>query len=143
MSVVLTECLEEADSIVEQDETLVCIADDEGVLMRILEENAKVLLAQRAETARLADEKASPEYAARDQAARQAAGDAARVAAERAAEQPAPAPAIQAPPVVQALGVAYFPNCAAARAAGAAPIYVGQSGYRAGLDRDKDGVACE
>ena len=128
MSVVLTECLEEADSIVEQDETLVCIADDEGVLRRMLEENAKVLLVQRAETARLADEKASPEYAARDQAARQAAGDAARVAAERAAEQPAPAPAIQAPPVVQA---------------GAAPIYVGQSGYRAGLDRDKDGVACE
>src|SRR5688500_5132039 len=38
---------------------------------------------------------------------------------------------------------AYFPNCDAARAAGAAPIYAGQAGYRAGLDRDGDGIACE
>ena len=38
---------------------------------------------------------------------------------------------------------AYYPNCAAARAAGAAPMRVGEPGYRAGLDRDGDGVACE
>ena len=38
---------------------------------------------------------------------------------------------------------AYYPNCAAARAAGAAPLYRGEPGYRAGLDRDDDGVACE
>jgi hypothetical protein len=38
---------------------------------------------------------------------------------------------------------AYYPNCAAARAAGAAPIYKGQPGYRPGLDRDGDGIACE
>lgn len=31
----------------------------------------------------------------------------------------------------------------AARAAGAAPIYQGQPGYRSQLDRDHDGVACE
>ena len=37
----------------------------------------------------------------------------------------------------------YYPNCAAARAAGAAPIYRGQPGYRPGLDRDGDGIACE
>jgi hypothetical protein len=37
----------------------------------------------------------------------------------------------------------YYPNCKAARAAGAAPIYAGQPGYRSGLDRDGDGVACE
>lgn len=37
----------------------------------------------------------------------------------------------------------YFPSCAAARAAGAAPILAGQPGYRPGLDRDGDGVACE
>ncbi len=30
---------------------------------------------------------------------------------------------------------AYYPNCAAARAAGAAPMRVGDPGYRAGLDR--------
>lgn len=37
----------------------------------------------------------------------------------------------------------YYQNCAAARAAGAAPIYSGEPGYRSGLDRDGDGVACE
>jgi len=37
----------------------------------------------------------------------------------------------------------YYPNCAAARAAGTAPIYAGQPGYRPGLDADRDGIACE
>ncbi|MEX3654810.1 excalibur calcium-binding domain-containing protein, partial [Mycolicibacterium fortuitum] len=34
-----------------------------------------------------------------------------------------------------------YPNCAAARAAGAAPLYAGQPGYSSKLDRDGDGVA--
>jgi hypothetical protein len=37
----------------------------------------------------------------------------------------------------------YYPNCKAACAAGVAPIYQGQPGYRPGLDRDGDGIACE
>jgi len=37
----------------------------------------------------------------------------------------------------------YYPNCQAARDAGAAPIYAGQPGYRPGLDRDHDDIACE
>jgi Excalibur calcium-binding domain/Staphylococcal nuclease homologue len=45
-------------------------------------------------------------------------------------------------PTVPPVGV-YYENCTAARAAGAAPIYIGQPGYRAGLDGDGDGVACE
>jgi hypothetical protein len=45
---------------------------------------------------------------------------------------PAPAPA-----------AAYYANCTAARAAGAAPLLRGQPGYRSALDRDGDGVACE
>lgn len=36
-----------------------------------------------------------------------------------------------------------YPNCAAARAAGAAPLYRGDAGYGPHLDRDNDGVACE
>ncbi|WP_238553412.1 excalibur calcium-binding domain-containing protein [Mycobacterium colombiense] len=40
-------------------------------------------------------------------------------------------------------GSAYYPTCRAACAAGVAPIYRGQPGYRPGLDRDNDGVACE
>lgn len=38
---------------------------------------------------------------------------------------------------------AYYRSCAAARAAGAAPMRRGEPGYRPGLDRDNDGVACE
>lgn len=37
----------------------------------------------------------------------------------------------------------YYPNCAAARAAGVTPIMEGQPGYRSGLDRNHDGEACE
>ena len=36
-----------------------------------------------------------------------------------------------------------FANCAAARAAGAAPLHRGQPGYAEKLDRDGDGIACE
>ena len=38
---------------------------------------------------------------------------------------------------------AYYPNCDAARAAGVAPIYAGEPGYREELDADDDGIACE
>ncbi|MGW0315497.1 excalibur calcium-binding domain-containing protein [Streptomyces flavidovirens] len=40
-------------------------------------------------------------------------------------------------------GSASYANCAAVRAAGAAPIRVGDPGYGRHLDRDGDGVACE
>lgn len=39
--------------------------------------------------------------------------------------------------------ITYYDNCTAARAAGAAPLYQGEPGYRPALDRDKDGIACE
>ncbi|WP_171981910.1 excalibur calcium-binding domain-containing protein [Brevundimonas sp. LM2] len=38
---------------------------------------------------------------------------------------------------------AYYANCSAARAAGAAPVYAGDPGYASRLDRDGDGVGCE
>jgi endonuclease YncB( thermonuclease family) len=37
----------------------------------------------------------------------------------------------------------YYTNCTAVRAAGAAPLYSWQPGYRPALDGDGDGVACE
>nr|WP_309224076.1 MULTISPECIES: excalibur calcium-binding domain-containing protein [unclassified Mycobacteroides] len=49
-----------------------------------------------------------------------------------------PAVGLVSAPLAQA-----YPSCAAARAAGAAPIYRGQPGYSSKLDRDGDGVACE
>lgn len=36
----------------------------------------------------------------------------------------------------------YYANCAAAKAAGAAPLHKGDPGYSLKLDRDKDGIAC-
>ena len=73
---------------------------------------------------------------------------AAPVAPAPAAVAPAaPAPAAPAPvapaPAAPAPAGVYYANCTAAKAAGAAPLYAGQPGYRPALDRDSDGVACE
>ncbi|WP_426387630.1 excalibur calcium-binding domain-containing protein [Sphingobium sp. R-21] len=40
-------------------------------------------------------------------------------------------------------GSGAFRNCAAARAAGAAPVRAGDPGYGRHLDRDGDGIGCE
>lgn len=53
--------------------------------------------------------------------------------------RPTPTPGNEPPPP----GDVYYENCTAARAAGAAPIYRGEPGYRPALDRDDDGIACE
>ncbi|MCK0533357.1 excalibur calcium-binding domain-containing protein [Sphingobium sp. MAH-33] len=37
----------------------------------------------------------------------------------------------------------YWPGCNSARAAGTAPIYDGEPGYREEMDGDGDGIACE
>lgn len=54
---------------------------------------------------------------------------------------PVTEPPTTAPPATS--GNVYYANCTAARAAGAAPLYRGEPGYRSGLDRDGDGIACE
>ena len=80
---------------------------------------------------------------------RQAAEEEQRRQAEAAAQAQAQADAqaaqaqAQAQQQQDAAANVYYQNCTAARAAGAAPIYQGQPGYRAALDRDHDGVACE
>jgi endonuclease YncB( thermonuclease family) len=61
---------------------------------------------------------------------------------------PAPAPLLQlpapdtgvAPPLSSTV---YYGDCGDARSAGDAPLRAGEPGYRSGLDRDGDGVACE
>lgn len=45
------------------------------------------------------------------------------------------------PPAQRSTGA--YANCAAARAAGAAPVRRGDPGYGPHLDRDGDGVGCE
>ncbi|GAA1870539.1 hypothetical protein GCM10009836_58990 [Pseudonocardia ailaonensis] len=53
------------------------------------------------------------------------------------------APVREATPEAPAASSAYYANCTAAKNAGAAPLHVGDPGYRKALDRDGDGVACE
>lgn len=57
--------------------------------------------------------------------------------------QPQPAPAEPEPAPAPPAESAYYANCDAVRAAGKAPLYRDQPGYRSKLDRDGDGVACE
>ncbi|WP_445155907.1 GmrSD restriction endonuclease domain-containing protein [Arthrobacter sp. Hor0625] len=80
------------------------------------------------------------------------AGPTPRPTAPKTAAAPAPAavpppPAAVVParpaPVAADPAAAYYANCAAVRAAGAAPIRRGQPGYSSRLDRDGDGVGCE
>jgi hypothetical protein len=77
--------------------------------------------------------------------------------ASSSAARPAPKPAVQQPPAPKpppqpapqpaaaqpAPKSASYANCAAAKAAGAAPLRRGEPGYSTKLDRDGDGVACE
>jgi hypothetical protein len=148
-------------------QTLICTMGADQRLVWMTEADSKRVLAEKAAAdkaaaekaaaeqaaaAQAAAEKAAAEKAAADQAAaQQAAAEqaaAAQAAAQAAAEQaardaaarqavPAPAPAAPAPSSV------YYANCAAAKAAGAAPLYAGQPGYRPAMDGDSDGVACE
>jgi hypothetical protein len=55
--------------------------------------------------------------------------------APRTAPRPGPSPSSPS-------GISYR-SCAEARAAGAAPLYRGQAGYRPEMDGDGDGIACE
>lgn len=116
-------------------------AEEKAVAEKAAAEKAA---AEAAAAAKVAAEKAAADQAAAqlvaDQAAAQkAAADqaAAQQAAAQQAAKPAPAPPAPAP------ATAYFGSCAEAKAAGAAPLFAGQAGYRPALDRDKDGVACE
>ncbi|MBV2150199.1 excalibur calcium-binding domain-containing protein [Sphingobium sp. AS12] len=67
-------------------------------------------------------------------------------AAELDGQQPAVAafsPVQRQAPMAATVSTWSYRNCAAARAAGAAPIYRGQPGYGAHMDGDGDGIACE
>lgn len=62
---------------------------------------------------------------------------------ESATSAPAPLAAQTPRADAPAPSTVYFKNCAAARAAGAAPVHRGDPGYGAHLDRDGDGIGCE
>jgi hypothetical protein len=104
---------------------------------------AEKAAAEAAAAAKAAADKAAADKAAADQAA---AKRAAEQAAAQQAAKPAPAPAPVAPapaPAPAAPAAVPFANCAAAKAAGAAPVYAGTPGYGTHLDRDRDGIGCD
>lgn len=93
--------------------------------------------AAEAKAKKEAERKEEAAAAAKEAAAEQAAVDA---AARELAEQRAEAESFTED---TAGSSAYYANCTAVRAAGAAPIYSGDPGYSRKLDRDGDGVGCE
>lgn len=135
------------------DSDLVVI-DTKNVEWKTAEAQKKV----EAEAARIAAEQAEAQRKAEEEAKR-----AAEAAAQQAAQQ---AQSVQyhsnngssgstsstssgantgthVPSTAQSSDSVYYQNCDAVRAAGKTPLYRGQPGYSAKLDRDKDGVACE
>lgn len=87
---------------------------------------------KKAAEEKAAKEKAEQEKAGQEKAAQQAQQQAQQQIQQRS-QMSAPAPDTYA----------YYQNCDAVRAAGRAPLYAGQPGYRSALDRDHDGIACE
>jgi len=67
-------------------------------------------------------------------------GDTSQQVSGSTSTTPAPVPATTSSPSDSTV---YYANCTEARAAGAAPLYQDQPGYRSAMDRDGDGVACE
>ncbi len=164
--VLLAGCLEDGESATQLTETVVCTLDDKGVLVWMSEKESTTVLNARTETKRAAELQAAAEKTVADEAARVAAEQAIADEAARAAAQQADADAAwaaaqqteaervaaeqaaqqQAPPIqglVEVPADVYYQNCTAARAAGAAPLHVGEPGYRLKMDGDGDGIACE
>ncbi len=107
------------------------------------EKAAAAAKAAKAAADKVAADKAAAAQLAAEQAAARQAAEAAAAQAAKPAPVPVPAPAPAPAPAVPAPAAAYYPNCAAARAAGAAPVYAGTPGYGTHLDRDRDGIGCD
>ena len=101
---------------------------------RLAEEQRK-----QAEADRLAEEQRKQEEADRVAEEQRKQAEAARVAEEQRKQEEA---ARVAEEQKQQANV-YYKNCDAARAAGAAPIRMGEPGYGKHLDRDGDGIGCD
>ncbi|PSJ67272.1 nuclease precursor [Brevibacillus brevis] len=65
------------------------------------------------------------------------------VSVEAKTPKPKPTPQPSPVPTPQPVQEVYYGSCKEAKAAGVAPLYSGDPGYRSKLDRDGDGVACE
>ena len=119
------------------------VAADREITLTVTHDSAHAEASAKASASAAAAAEASASAAAAAEAAEKAAQEAqqAEEAAQEQAQEPAQEPEEPAQPAQKPQ--AYYRNCAEAKAAGAAPLYQGDPGYRSALDRDHDGVACE
>lgn len=110
------------------------VAADREITLTVTHDSAHAEASAKASASAAAAAAAAAEAA--EKAAQEKAAQEAQQAEEAAQEPEEPAQPAQKPQ-------AYYRNCAEAKAAGAAPLYQGDPGYRSALDRDHDGVACE
>ncbi|WP_315130912.1 excalibur calcium-binding domain-containing protein [uncultured Actinomyces sp.] len=115
------------------------VAADREITLTVTHDSAHAEASAKASASAAAAAEASASAAAAAEAAEKAAQEAQQ--AEEAAQEQAQEPEEPAQPAQKPQ--AYYRNCAEAKAAGAAPLYQGDPGYRSALDRDHDGVACE
>lgn len=116
------------------------VAADREITLTVTHDSAHAEASAKASASAAAAAEASASAAAAAEAAEKAAQEKAAQEAQQA-EEAAQEPEEPAQPAQKPQ--AYYRNCAEAKAAGAAPLYQGDPGYRSALDRDHDGVACE
>ena len=122
---------------------------DQAITLTVNHDSAKAAASARASASAAAQASASASAAAA--AEEQARQEAARAAEEQAQQQAQQEAQTEQSQTEQSQtqeqsdesSETYDANGAEARAAGAAPIYRGEPGYREKLDRDNDGIACE
>lgn len=120
------------------------VAADREITLTVTHDSAHAEASAKASASAAAAAEASASAAAAAEAAEKAAQEKAAQEAQQAgeaAQEQAQEPEEPAQPAQKPQ--AYYRNCAEAKAAGAAPLYQGDPGYRSALDRDHDGVACE
>ena len=110
---------------------------DQTITLTVNHDSAKAAASARASAAAEASASAAAAEQARQEAARAA------DQTQQQTQQPVQTEPDQTQEQSDGSSETYYANCADAWAAGAAPLHRGDPGYRAGLDRDDDGIACE
>ena len=114
---------------------------DQAITLTVNHDSAKAAASARASASAAAAAEASASAAAAEQARQEAARAAEQT--QQQTQQPVQTEPDQTQEQSDGSSGTYYANCADAWAAGAAPLHRGDPGYRAGLDRDDDGIACE
>ena len=112
-----------------------------AITLTVNHDSAKAAASARASASAAAAAEASASAAAAEQARQEAARAAEQT--QQQTQQPVQTEPDQTQEQSDGSSGTYYANCADAWAAGAAPLHRGDPGYRAGLDRDDDGIACE